>query len=93
MKARARILVNGIVQGVGYRWFVEDEARRRGLTGYVRNLPDGRVEIVVEGERERIEDLVEWLRLDKPPAAVVERLDVHYEPYRGEFSDFRIRFR
>ncbi len=92
MKARALIHVSGIVQGVGYRWFVEDYAKKIGLKGYVMNLPDGRVEIVAEGEKEKIEGLLEYLRNNKPRLAKVDRIDVKWQEYKGEFDDFRIRY-
>ncbi|HHE47313.1 MAG TPA: acylphosphatase [Bacteroidetes bacterium] len=59
----AHILLGGIVQGVGFRWFVRREADRLGLTGTVKNLADGSVEIHVEGEREVIDDFVELLKV------------------------------
>lgn len=90
-KVRAHIFVKGRVQGVGYRWFVEDEANARGLTGWVRNLWDGRVEVVVEGYREVIEDLIRALKAAPPPARV-SGVEVEYGEFRGEFFDFRIRF-
>ncbi len=93
MRGRALIHVSGIVQGVGYRWFVEDYAKRVGLKGYVMNLPDGRVEIVVEGEIDDIKKLVEYLRSRKPRFARVDKIDVEWREYKGEFHDFRIRFR
>ena len=92
MKARALIHVSGIVQGVGYRWFVEDYAKKIGLKGYVMNLPDGRVEIVAEGEKEQIEELLEYLRNNKPRLARVDKIDVKWQEYKGEFEDFRIRY-
>lgn len=90
-KVRAHILVKGRVQGVGYRWFVEDEANARGLTGWVRNLWDGRVEVLVEGEQEVIEELVRALKA-APLPALVAKVQVEYREFKGEFPDFRIRF-
>lgn len=90
-KVRAHIFVKGRVQGVGFRWFVEDEANARGLTGWVRNLWDGRVEAMVEGYRDVIEDLIRALEA-APLPAIVSRVEVEYEEFRGEFHDFRIRF-
>jgi len=60
MTVRARVLVSGRVQGVGFRWAVEDEARIRGVTGWVRNLPDGRLEAVFEGDEESVQRMVEF---------------------------------
>lgn len=84
------MFVSGIVQGVGYRWYVEDKAKERGLTGYVRNIRDGRVEIVTEGEKEKIESLVEALW--KKGIGRVEDVQVNWNEYKGEFEDFEITF-
>ena len=84
------MFVSGIVQGVGYRWYVEDKAKERGLTGYVRNIRDGRVEIVTEGEKEKIESLVEALW--KKGIGRVEDVQVNWNEYKGEFKDFEITF-
>ena len=88
---RAHIIVKGLVQGVGYRWFVEHHAKQLGLTGYVRNLPNGDVEVVVEGARGLIEELIRKLKVG-PRFASVEDVRVTWQPYKGEFKDFRIRF-
>jgi len=91
MLKRAHIFVSGLVQGVCYRWFTEEHATRLGLTGWVKNLWDGRVEVVVEGEEEKIKELIKELRKG-PRLARVEDVEINWEPYRGEFSDFRIRY-
>jgi len=90
-KARLRAIVKGIVQGVGYRFFVEDRAYELGLVGYVRNLPDGTVEVVAEGEREVLEVLLEHLRRG-PRLARVKDVEVEWGEATGEFRDFRIRY-
>ena len=90
-KARMRAIVKGIVQGVGYRFFVEDRAYELGLTGYVRNLPDGTVEVVAEGDKEVLELLLEHLRRG-PRSARVTDVEVERGEATGEFKDFRIRF-
>jgi acylphosphatase len=89
MKARVHVLVSGRVQGVFFREHTRHWAGSLGLTGCVRNLWDGRVEVVAEGERERIEDLIARLK-QGPPLALVENLDVAWEEVKNEFSDFRI---
>ena len=63
---------------------------RSGLTGWVRNLPDGRVEAVFEGEEEAVKALVEFCRRG-PKGAVVTGVDLTWEPFTGEFVDFRMR--
>ncbi len=88
---RARILVSGVVQGVGYRFFAERNASSFRLRGYCRNLANGMVEVVVEGDRGLIIDYVRELRRG-PAAASVSATDVRWEEYTGEFDDFRIRF-
>ena len=86
---RALILVSGRVQGVGYRAFAYRVATQRGLTGGVRNLDDGRVELDVEGERDVIEGLIGDLRVG-PPAARVSRVDVEWSDASGRLSHFAI---
>lgn len=90
MKTRAHIIVHGIVQGVFFRYRTEQQATGLKLTGWVKNLPDGTVEIVCEGEKEAVEELVRWSRTG-PSGAFVEQTDVSYEEYTGRFSKFEIR--
>lgn len=89
--ARARLLITGRVQGVAFRWETQRAAARCGVTGWVRNLPDGRVEAVVEGPRQQVNQLVDWCRRG-PPAARVDALDIQWEENRGEFNNFEITF-
>lgn len=89
--ARAHIVVSGRVQGVFYRYSTVEEASRLGLSGWVKNLPDGRVEAVAEGEREAVLRLVEWCRRG-PPSARVEKLDVDWEAPTGEIRGFETRY-
>ena len=90
-KTRVHIRVTGRVQGVYFRYAVEEEARHRGVTGWVRNLPDGRVEGVFEGEDPRIKEILAFCRRG-PPHARVDRVDVSEEPFRGDFRSFEIRY-
>lgn len=85
---RARLLITGRVQGVCFRMHTEEEAKRRSLTGWVRNLPTGQVEAVIEGERETVDDLIRWCH-QGPPEARVKKVETEWEPYRGDFPDFR----
>lgn len=89
MKARARILISGKVQGVFYRDHTQRWASSMRLSGWVRNLADGRVEALVEGEKEQIEDLERKLKKG-PPLSRVENVHTEWEEYKGEFLDFRI---
>lgn len=91
MPVRAHVFVAGRVQGVFFRAYTRDEALRLGVKGWVRNLPDGRVEAVFEGEREAVERMIEFCRRG-PPAAEVEKVEVYWETPTGEFSTFRIRY-
>jgi acylphosphatase len=88
---RARILVSGRVQGVAYRAFTREAAIRHGLSGRVRNLRDGRVEVEVEGERQGIEALIGSLRVG-PPMACVENLEVQWGSPKGQLTGFHVWF-
>ncbi|RLE56613.1 MAG: acylphosphatase [Thermoprotei archaeon] len=89
---RARIIVKGLVQGVGFRYFIYKHARMLGLRGYVRNLPSGReVEIVVEGDEASIQRLIEAARRGSP-LAIVESIEVEWEEVKGDFKTFTIVF-
>ena len=84
--------VHGRVQGVFFRSFASRHARALGLTGYVRNLPRGRaVEVVAEGEREKLEELIGHLR-DGPPGARVDGVEVVWSEYTGRFPRFEVRY-
>jgi acylphosphatase len=89
--AALEILVEGRVQGVGYRAFAERRARERRLTGYALNLQDGRVKIRVEGDPEIIEAYVRELALG-PPLARVDRVSTSALPYTGRYGEFSVRF-
>ncbi len=89
MKVRAHTFISGRVQGVFFRSETKREARRCKVTGWIRNLPDGRVEAIFEGERENVEKLVEFCNKG-PPSAKVMRVEVAYEGYTGDFGDFEL---
>jgi acylphosphatase len=89
MAKRVHIIVSGRVQGVCFRAYTLEYAGHQGLTGIVRNLPNGDVEIVAEGERAAIESLVAWARTG-PSSARVDDVGVSYEEATGEYPDFRI---
>lgn len=86
---RVRVLVSGRVQGVFFRATCAAEARRCGVAGYVRNLPDGRVEAVFEGPEEAVDRMVAWCR-HGPELARVDEVEVYPEPLAGE-REFRVR--
>lgn len=85
------MILAGRVQGVAYRYFAEKRAVSLGVTGWVRNLYDGRVEVVAEGERANVELFLEELRKG-PRLAQVEDVEVRWEEPTGEFAAFSIRF-
>ncbi|PLC67747.1 acylphosphatase [Vulcanisaeta sp. EB80] len=89
---RVHIIVHGLVQGIGFRSFVNRNARRLGVKGFVRNLEDGySVEIVAEGLDEAVEQLINIVRRG-PPGAVVEDMEIEDQEPRNEFKDFEIRY-
>ncbi len=90
MLARAHVYFEGRVQGVFFRANTEKKARELGIHGWVRNLPDGRVEAVFEGERSAVEKLIEWCRTSQPYARVTDA-ETTWEDEKGE-SGFRIRY-
>jgi acylphosphatase len=90
--ARFSATVYGRVQGVYFRYFTRTEARRLGLTGYVRNLASGdAIEVQVEGTKPQLHRLLEQLRTG-PPGACVRKVEVDWSEYSGQFEDFRIRY-
>ena len=89
-KVRAHLLISGRVQGVAFRYYSQDIAQSLGAKGWVRNCGDSKVEIVVEGEEEKVKKLISWC-YQGPGSAVVEKVDIEWEKYRGEFNSFGIR--
>jgi acylphosphatase len=88
---RVHVYVDGRVQGVAYRFFAEKYAARLGLSGWVRNLPDGRVEVLAEGPAGPVETFLERLA-EGPRLARVDAFEVRREKATGEFKGFRIAF-
>ncbi|MCI0341221.1 MAG: acylphosphatase [Planctomycetales bacterium] len=86
---RVRLLVSGVVQGVGFRYATEREAARWGVAGHVRNLPDGRVEVVAEGDEAAVAGLASWCRRG-PRGALVEAVEETREEPMGEVGPFRV---
>jgi len=86
---RAHVYISGHVQGVYFRAETLNLARRLGVTGWVRNLWDGRVEAVFEGEAQAVEQMIQWCWRG-PEGAAVENVEVRYESATGEFGGFRI---
>lgn len=86
---QVQVVIRGRVQGVYFRASMQREAKRLGLTGWVKNRPDGNVEVLAEGEEEGLKDLVGWANKG-PSAARVERVEVHWRGFSGDYADFRI---
>lgn len=87
---RLKAVIKGEVQGVGFRWAVQSQAGKLGLTGYAENLPDGSVRVEAEGDPDRLDQLEAYLR-QGPRWAEVESLDVQRAPATGEFRGFSAR--
>ena len=90
-KVRAHVLISGRVQGVFFRAYTHKAARARNILGWVMNTRDGRVEAVLEGEREQVEDMINWCHQGSPMSQVTG-VDVNWQDYTGEFQDFGVRY-
>ncbi|WP_456395511.1 acylphosphatase [Desulfurobacterium sp.] len=88
---RLHAFISGKVQGVGYRAFTRSKAKLLGLKGFVRNLPDGRVEVVAEGDEEKLKKLLDYLK-QGPFFADVKDVKYTYSDYRGVYEDFEITY-
>jgi len=86
---RVQLIVRGRVQGVYYRASAHREAKRLGLTGWVKNRTDGSVEVVVEGDEDPVKDFLAWAQ-HGPATARVDHVETRWRSYTGEFADFRI---
>ena len=91
MEVRAEIVVNGLVQGVGYRYFVVREARKLGLKGFTQNLYSGEVLTVAEGEKAIVEELIIKLKVG-PIHASVKSYKVDWQEPKNEFTEFEVKF-
>jgi len=89
--ASVHAVVYGYVQGVFFRAFVSQRAGELGLSGYVRNLPQGAVEVVAEGGKRQLEKLISYLSTG-PPSAKVERVAINWSGYTGNYADFSVRY-
>ena len=91
MKIGAHIIIHGMVQGVGFRYFTLRNATALGLTGYVKNLPDGSVEVRVEGENDRVDELKKIL--DRGPGfSSVENIDFRYVDFTAKYHEFSVEY-
>ncbi len=87
---RAHVYVSGQVQGVFFRDSTREKAEQLGLAGWVRNLPDGRVEALFEGPSERVREMVRWCR-EGPAGAEVEDVDAEFQASEGDLTGFEVR--
>ena len=90
-KQRAHLFVKGKVQGVFFRQALKVIAKKKNVSGYVKNLKDGRVEAILEGEDVDVSSLVEWCHAG-PANARVEDVEIRNEKYKGEFSKFEVLY-
>ncbi|HER23972.1 MAG TPA: acylphosphatase [Candidatus Atribacteria bacterium] len=89
-KVRAHLLISGRVQGVAFRYYTRDIAQSLEITGWVKNCWDGKVELIIEGEEDRVNELINWCH-QGPKSAIVEKVEVEWEEEKGEFNSFSIR--
>ncbi len=88
---KAVITVDGVVQGVGFRYFVQRHALALGVKGYVKNLPSGKVLTIAEGEKYAVDGLINLLKVG-PKYSTISSCNVEIEEYKNEFKNFEIRF-
>ena len=89
-KVRAHILISGRVQGVYFRQKTAKQAQMLGISGWVRNLNDNKVEAVLEGAKEDVQKIIDWAKKG-PFLARVLNLDIKWQEYKGEFNNFEIK--
>ncbi|MFQ5637089.1 MAG: acylphosphatase [bacterium] len=85
------LIVKGRVQGVGFRWYVQRAAQKLGLTGYVKNLYNGDVEVVAEGERGRVEELIQQVKIG-PSFSKVNDVFIEWKKITGTYSSFSVEY-
>lgn len=89
-KVRLKVLLEGRVQGVSMRYYTQRKATELGLTGFVRNLSDGRLEAIFEGPKDKAEEMLRWCETGSP-AARIDSIALRYEDLVGQFSTFEVR--
>lgn len=90
-KVRARVIIEGRVQGVFFRHHTQEMAFKLRIMGWVKNRRDGRVEAVFEGDRDQVDQMIQWCH-HGPPEARVSKVYLTWEDYTGEFEDFSITY-
>ena len=91
MNKTARLIITGKVQGVGFRAFVRNRSMKNNVTGWVRNLHDGRVEILIEGEDKYVNSVIKWCSFG-PANSRVDSIQITDEYYSGDFQNFEVRY-
>ncbi|MEM7031296.1 MAG: acylphosphatase [Chloroflexota bacterium] len=89
-QVRAKVLLDGRVQNVGLRYHTQEQATGLGLTGFIRNLTDGRVEVVFEGPADKVEELLDWFQ-EGSLQARIDTIALRYEEPEGRFADFSVK--
>ena len=89
-RVRAKVRIEGLVQGVFYRYSTQKKAQELDVRGWVRNLWDGSVECLLEGDHEKVETLIAWCH-QGPAGARVEKVTIEWEEYKGDFDGFSIK--
>jgi len=87
---RVHILISGFVQGVCFRAEAKYNAQKFNIKGWIKNRPDGKVEILLEGKKENVDKIIDWCRIG-PSGAVVSDVSIEWQKYLGEFEDFSVR--
>lgn len=87
---RAHLWITGFVQGVSFRYYTHQQAVQLGLVGWVRNLMDGRVEVIIEGEEASVRQMIEWCHAG-PSTGHVKNVEVKWETPDGSFNNFNVR--
>lgn len=90
-KVRVHALISGKVQGVFFRGSAKEKAEKLGISGWIKNLRDGRVEAIFEGDKENINKMIEWAKKG-PIGAKIEDFNLSWEDYKGDFSEFSIEY-
>lgn len=90
-QVRAHVYIQGYVQGVSFRWFLHKKAEDLGATGFVRNLEDGRVEAVFEGNQMQVDDMIAYSRTG-PDSAKVSAIDIFWEDPEGQWDELEITY-
>ncbi|MDD5454223.1 MAG: acylphosphatase [Candidatus Ratteibacteria bacterium] len=91
VKVRAHLIISGKVQGVFFRYTMQQVASTSNVTGWAKNTTDGNVEAILEGKKENVEKVIEWSR-HGPAEALVKNVEVQWEDYTGQFKDFSIKY-